>query len=67
MLVTPMALLLAGNVEDLGADTLQQEIDLQRERLSRLYEAGAHLAPSGHDGRVTALRGATYLFPSPQP
>ena len=61
MVVTPTALLLARELESFRTDTLQQEVALQRDQLRRLHEAGARLALSGHDWRVTALREAMYL------
>jgi len=61
MVVTPTALLLVEDVESLPADTLQEEIRLQRRQVRKLHAAGARIALSGHNWRVTARREATYF------
>jgi imidazolonepropionase-like amidohydrolase len=61
MVVVPTAMLLVEDVDTLPADTLQEEIALQRQEIQALHEAGARLALSGHNWRVTARREATYF------
>jgi imidazolonepropionase-like amidohydrolase len=61
MVVTPTAMLLVEDVDALPADTLRDEIALQRRELQKLHEAGAQIALSGHNWRVTARREADYF------
>lgn len=61
MVMTPTSHLLLGEVESFPSDTLEQEIALQRQQLRALHDAGARLALSGHDWRVTSRREAEYL------
>jgi imidazolonepropionase-like amidohydrolase len=61
MVVTPTALLLVEDIESLPADTLKKEIRLQRRQVRKLHTAGARIALSGHNWRVTARREATYF------
>jgi imidazolonepropionase-like amidohydrolase len=61
MVVVPTALLMVEDVETFPADTLREEIALQRRQVRALHKAGAHLALSGHNWRTTALREATYF------
>jgi imidazolonepropionase-like amidohydrolase len=61
MVVTPTAMLLVEDVDSLPADTLRDEIALQRRQIRKLHEAGARIALSGHNWRVTARREATYF------
>jgi imidazolonepropionase-like amidohydrolase len=61
MVVAPTAMLLVEEVDALPADTLRDEIALQRQELRALHEAGARIALSGHNWRVTARREATYF------
>jgi hypothetical protein len=61
MAVVPTALLLVEDVEAFPADTLREEIALQRRQIRALHEAGARIALSGHNWRTTARREATYF------
>lgn len=61
LVITPTSHLLVQGTEGFPADTLITELELQRQQLQSLHDAGARLALSGHDWQVTSRREAEYL------
>lgn len=59
--VVPTAFLLVEDLDSFRADTLQQEIALQREQIRALHDTGVPIALSGHNWQVTSVQEALYF------